>query len=124
MDPDIIRRLLLSLAPKPQTTYLRPDEEAVYRAWMEKIGHTNAAGFFVSPQYTGTNYDYRGYFKENGPVNLGKDEHLTDTYKLPSHDTFSDESIYATGRAKKLAGRWEGETYIPSMMGGIFGRGQ
>jgi hypothetical protein len=108
--------------PPSQTTVLEPEQEAAYRNWMQDIGHTYDAGFAVSPDFTGENYDYRGYFKKYGPVKIGEDEHLYDEFKLPTHPTFSDESIYATGEAAKFAGRWEGETYIPSpnrKIGGI-----
>lgn len=41
-------------------------------------------------------YDYRGYWK-NGPepMSLFTNEHLPDTWKVPGHPSFSDESIYA-----------------------------
>lgn len=97
----------------PKTTYLRPNEESRYRAWMRKIGHTFENGYEVDQSFSGLNYDYRGYFKKYGPVDLAEGEHLTDEFKLPGHPTFSDESIYATGIYSRLAGRWEGETYIP-----------
>ena len=102
------KNALLSAVGKPEF------DEAAYRDWMRAIGHTKEAGYFVDDNFNGTNYDYRGYFKKYGPVLLSEGQHLTDEFKLPSHPTFSVESIYATGENKKKAGRWEGETYIPA----------
>ena len=40
-------------------------------------------------------YDWRGWYKKNGPKDLGgKGVHVRDTFKKPSHTTFSEESIY------------------------------
>jgi hypothetical protein len=100
--------------PRVQTEYLRPDQEIAYRAWMRAIGHTREAGFAVRPDFSGENYDYRGFFKKYGPVRLGQGQHLTDEFKLPSHPTFSNESVHATGRALDYAGSWKGEVYTPS----------
>lgn len=57
-----------------------------------------------------SNYDLRRAFKELPYSQLqkfaqGKD-HLPDTYKLPNHPTFSDESIYFNPKTKKYAGHW------------------
>jgi hypothetical protein len=80
---------------------------------MERIGHTRAAGFFVDKNYTGTNYDYRGYFAKHGGTPVGAGQHLTDEFKLPSHPTFSVESRFARGRDKRKAGHWAGDTFVP-----------
>lgn len=100
--------------PAAQTQYLPPNEEAAYRAWMKKIGHTKERGFSVKDDFSGENYDYRGFFKKYGPVPIGEGQHFTDEFKLPSHPTFSNESIFATGAAAPFAGSWEGEVYTPS----------
>jgi hypothetical protein len=122
MTPEVIRNdVETSLrrafgVPTVETTTLAPEEETEYRRWMESIGHTNEAGFAVTPDYTGENYDYRGYFKKYGPVKIGDGDHLYDEFKLPTHPTFSDESIYATGEAARFAGSWtgeDGETFVP-----------
>jgi hypothetical protein len=100
--------------PGAQTAYLRPDEEAMYRAWMLAIGHTRDRGYAVKPDFSGENYDYRGFFKKYGPVRLSEGQHLTDEFKLPSHPTFSNESVYAAGQGAPFAGSWKGEVYTPS----------
>ena len=68
-------------------------------------------------------YDLRGFFKKYGPVdvNVKGGQHFTDEFKLPNHATFSDQSVYATGAARALAGHWEGDTYVPpARTGGAF----
>jgi len=98
---------------EPMGTRLEPSEERDYRKWMEKIGHTYENGMNVSPVgYNGLDYDYRGYYKEHGPVDMQKGEHFTDTYKYPNHPTFSIESKYVNFQNISQAGRWEGEQYI------------
>lgn len=55
-------------------------------------------------------YDLPSYYKWsrelNPPVPGEGGMHLTDMWKLPSHPTFSDESMYATGPAAAQAGHW------------------
>lgn len=63
-------------------------------------------------------YDYERYFNENyqdaiSRLSESEPRHFEDTYKLPSHITFSDESVYSTPRNK--GGRWIGDDlFIPS----------
>ena len=107
---------LMQTAPPQQPaldTPLSPAEEAAYRAWMQQIGHTAAAGYHVTPDFTGTDYDYRGYFKKHGPKQMKKGEHFPDEFKKPGHEFFSNESKYAVGADAARAGSWQGETYIP-----------
>ena len=39
-------------------------------------------------------YDLAGYIDRYGIPNVGKDQHLTDEFKLPHHITFSSDSRY------------------------------
>jgi len=58
------------------------------------------------------NYDYYSFYK-NGDYknkNFNPELHFPDTYKLPNHPTFSDESIYD---GNKKAGTWLGDNFIP-----------
>ena len=85
-------------------TFLDPKEEKDFKKWFE-----------LRAKLTGTNpnpdeplhfYDARGYWsqmKRQGipPTVTG---HLPDTYKIPGHPTFSDESIYYKPGIK--AGKW------------------
>lgn len=102
-----------SASPASYDTPLDPGQERNYRAWMTNIGHTRERGFNVGPDYSGTDYDYRGFFKKNGPVKIGEGQHLTDEFKKPNHETFSTESMYATGADAARAGSWNGDTFVP-----------
>lgn len=96
-------------------TELSPAQENDYRAWLDKIGMTREKGFNLDQSYTGNDYDLRGFFKKYGAadVNVAGGQHFTDEFKLPNHQTFSNQSAYATGAAAELAGTWNGDTYVP-----------
>ncbi len=83
-------------------TKLSDDEESKFQEWRKAN---------VNPEDTGENYDFRGAFKAG--LKPGEDGHWLDTYKKPTHPTFSDESIYAKGEFAKVAGHWDGETFLP-----------
>lgn len=54
-----------------------------------------------------TNYDLRSYYNQNPSAALEfikPNTHAPDTYKLPSHITFSNESIYHSN--KTPGGKW------------------
>jgi hypothetical protein len=85
--------------------------ENKYRSWMNKIGHTQKAGYNVDENYSGIDYDYRGFYKEFGDVYLENGQHLVDKYKLPNHETFSVESQYY--KEGMPSGKWDGDNYIP-----------
>lgn len=50
-------------------------------------------------------YDMEGWRKETGLDSLPEGQHYPDTYKLPNHMTFSDESKYSTPETP--GGHWE-----------------
>lgn len=102
-----------SNVPNISTPSLKPMDEAKYRTWMRAIGHTPENGMAVSPNLTGHDYDYRGFFQKYGPVNVDSGQHLTDEFKLPNHPTFSVESKYATGPYARYAGSWQGDRFVP-----------
>lgn len=56
-------------------------------------------------------YDYYSFYRnnENQNPNYNISNHFPDTYKRPSHPTFSNESIYST--PEKPGGQWNGETF-------------
>jgi hypothetical protein len=85
----------------PYETTLSLDEERAFQKWKQQH----------APNDSGMDYDLRGAFKA-GLKPDPKTGHWPDLYKKPNHPTFSDQSIYAKDRPD-LAGRWEGETYIP-----------
>lgn len=93
-------------------TQLTPAEEKAYQEWMKKIGHTPEKGMAVDKNLTGANYDYRGWFKKNGPKMVGKGVHFNDEFKKPNHPRFSNESVYATN--PMIGGMWNGENLTPT----------
>jgi len=64
-------------------------------------------------------YDMEGYYRDivkpgrdyTHIDELDKRRHFPDTYKKPNHPSFSDESMYAVGPNKALAGHWTGENF-------------
>ena len=95
-------------------TELSPEMEKTYREWMDFIGHNQESGMNVSADYTGNDYDYRGFFKKNGPVKIGEGVHFTDEFKKPSHKSFSTESKYSQLGGIRQGGVWRGEDFVPS----------
>jgi hypothetical protein len=65
-------------------TTLGPKNEEAFQAWKKKY----------APKDSGADYDLRGAFKA-GIKPDPKTGHWPDTYKKPSHPTFSDQSRYA-----------------------------
>jgi hypothetical protein len=76
----------------PKTTRLGPSMEKMYKAW---VLQNNVP--------TSNDYDMRGYFLDTvmgkaapTEINVADNQtHYPDTYKLPNHPSFSNESIYA-----------------------------
>ncbi len=58
-------------------------------------------------------YDYFSFYKNKGVGNINN--HFPDTYKLPNHETFSNESLYAGNGAK---GYWDKNKFIKYQDGG------
>ena len=56
-------------------------------------------------------YDYYSFYRNNEHKNPNYNiaNHFPDTYKRPSHPTFSNESIYST--PENPGGQWNGETF-------------
>lgn len=63
-------------------------------------------------------YDYESYFTNNyedAIRQLSNLQHFPDTYKLPNHPTFSNESIYSRG--PMMGGSWVNDTtFTPSVI--------
>jgi hypothetical protein len=102
----------LDALPGPYLTKLNPQQEQQFQAWVRQ----NNVPFDPSPN---ADYDMRGFFLglQNGDphaktaVNQYDNRlHFTDYYKTPYHETFSNESRYATGAAP----RWVGSKLIDS----------
>lgn len=62
-------------------------------------------------------YDYVAAFLAGAEPGINPSDnawHMGDVGKMPTHETFSNESYYARDpKWAPYAGRWEGETYIP-----------
>lgn len=82
-------------------TELTPGTEAAYQAWLKK----------VAPGDDGRDYDYRGAYAA-GVGRGGANQHFTDQFKKPNHETFSNESQYGLDRPE-IAGSWDGDSYQP-----------
>ena len=101
---DTIEKLLKGQRKAQGTEYettISPAEEKEFQKWKQKH----------APNDSGMDYDFRGAFKA-GLTPDPKTGHWSDMFKKPNHPTFSDQSIYAKDRPD-LAGRWEGDQYIP-----------
>lgn len=88
-------------------TELTHEEEIQFLSWFYSMKSQG----YIPVNDSGYDYDYRGAFKSGfSPSEVGG--HWLDTWKKPNHETFSNESIYATGEYKKYAGSWDGDEYI------------
>lgn len=112
-DPVALKSTGTDTGPTPPV--FDSSREQDYRGWLNTIGMTKKAGFAVDDDYTGKDYDLRGFYDKYGPVNVNVKggQHFTDEFKLPNHETFSVESRYAVGDNAKKAGHWNGDTYVP-----------
>ena len=52
------------------------------------------------------NYDYESWQRANHGVTMAPGQHYPDTYKLPEHPTFSNESMYH-GKNGAQGGQWD-----------------
>ena len=93
---------------KPAQSYqtsLSKENETRFNNWL-KLNSKRVGEF--NPSNPREDYDMRGWWlKNNGDA--APDGHFPDTYKTPYHETFSNESQYATPNApawKQIGGRW------------------
>lgn len=78
-------------------------EEEQYQTWRSNLPK--------NLQYEG-DYDLRGFWKENPNFEVKtKDDHLTDKFKLPNHETFSNESKYYKPGMKAV--KWVNDQPVP-----------
>lgn len=101
------------LASKAQNgTKLDSAQEQQFEQWRNQLPQ--------QLQYTG-NYDLRGLWLSNPNAQPSSNLHFPDTYKLPNHPTFSDESKYYNPQVNRdSSGHWN-ETdsswnYVPFNM--------
>jgi len=90
------------------------DDDGGYGEWFKQLEKTRGK--------QGSDYDYKGWYtsvtpEERAKVLSDQITHFSDKYKMPTHPTFSDESIYST--AKTPGGHWAQDkqghwSYTPS----------
>lgn len=75
-------------------------ENASFQKWL-------ADNKVREPFHPDQHYDYVGAFRAGVGRAAGDEGHFTDQFKLPGHESFSDESQYAKGKFAKAAGHWD-----------------
>jgi hypothetical protein len=100
--PNKQTKMVLNKGGTKYDTKLEADDEQNFQQWFSKVAHKGE---------TGADYDYRGAYKAGISADP-KTAHWPDTFKKPNHETFSNESQYATGEDAQKAGYWDGEKYI------------
>jgi len=93
-----------------QMTQLPPEQEAAFNKWLEQ----NNVNYNPADKYP--DYDMRGYYQslqqgkaEQPGVNpVDQQLHYPDTFKTPYHESFSNESKWATEGAPS----WQGEKLV------------
>lgn len=85
---------------------LSESDEKKFKDWYGRLSEYK--GLNPDPDDANQYYDYRGFWKENPELaermlNDDPDAHFVDTYKLPGHPTFSNESKYG---GRELGGEW------------------
>ena len=94
-----------STVPPPQrerdltesyNTPLDPEKERGFQHWVQDQGLGKNHSY---------DYDMRGFYNENGPVDREAGAHFTDKYKKPNHATFSTGSQYH-GAGDNEGGEW------------------
>ena len=96
-------------------TKLSKDEEIQFLLWADSSSRNLGRNILMDEG----DYDIRGFWKNNPKVLTDPSEHGPDTYKKPSHPTFSDESIYNGAKNPNggvyTGGHWLSDgSYIPS----------
>ncbi len=86
------------MVPDVPGTVLSPAEEIAYQKWRATMP--------ARLQET-RDYDLKGFWKKNPNFSLdAPGQHMTDEFKLPTHDTFSNESKYYNPETARYGGRW------------------
>ena len=104
-------------------TILTDRNEKEFVNWYKNV--SSILGLNEDPDNPNHHYDYRGYWLENKNNDIDyttEGFHFPDTYKQPTHPTFSIESQYANkkyGINPKEVGHWEGENFIPGFYNNI-----
>ena len=103
---------LKSQSPDTRLNYntsLNPNQETEFQRWSAKNKRTNDLW----------DYDMPGWWVNNGmPTGTMAAGHFPDTYKKPSHPTFSDESQYSSPAIP--GGHWGQNSYQPSIVNRMY----
>lgn len=96
-------------------TRLNKKDEEAFQKWYYSVASAN--GLDPNPNDVRHSYDYRGYWKSaTDEERLNAQQagwHGTDTYKWPTHETFSTESKFYNPKTMQGVGHWEGEAFMP-----------
>lgn len=87
----------MDLGGPGDSTQLTPIEQKQYEMWKSKLPK--------NLQWEG-DYDLKGLWKSNPKVKPSSNLHFPDTYKLPNHPTFSNESKYYDSVTPGVGGYW------------------
>lgn len=91
----------------PLKAFTDPIKENQFQDWYKKYATSHNVN--SNPDDKKHYYDYRAYWENTGAFDreaaASSNGHLPDTYKLPGHPTFSNESIYAS--KKKNEPKWD-----------------
>lgn len=95
---------------KDRKRTLNEKDEGLFRNWYDMFSQRQ--GLSPDPDDPEQHYDYRGWWEDateydraNARNTYGA--HLSDRYKLPGHETFSDESIYYDpSKPETTGGHW------------------
>ena len=93
------------LRPKAYNPNLAKDDKD-FIDWYQK---NTLEGKANMPYTDKQSYDYYSFYRNKGVGDI--ERHFPDTYKRPSHPTFSNESIYSI--PENPGGSWKGEIFIP-----------
>src|SRR5690606_18100608 len=105
-----------SSSTEPSLVEFPKEREKEFQQWYKTISEHK--GLNPNPDDPQQLYDYRAFYDKEPELaqQLLTDDpeaHFTDVGKLPGHPTFSNESIYFNESNRNLAGRWDGDIYIP-----------
>lgn len=95
-------------------THLRRGQEEGFQNWYNAYAKIN--GLDTNPNDPRHAYDYRGFYRSLNDWQRqsyldSPGVHLPDTYKWPTHPTFSQESKYYNPRTMEDVGTWDGGNF-------------
>jgi len=112
--------------PTDKAKQALPSDPKGFDTWYKIL--SSVVGLDPDPDMLLHSYDYKKYYNKYAKGRELKhimeftdgDQHFTDEFKLPSHPTFSDESIYSNETTK--GGHWNGDRFQPSEWNYLFNK--